>query len=174
MVVSLITVLYLSFGCQNQTDKKEFESLKTAQETQDQNKEIARDVILSTNNNDFVRLNELLSDSLSFNAPGLEEPWNKTDVFNSIKNFYEAFPDWTQSITEIIAEGDKVVIKLTAKGTHKTIYRNIMPTDKSVTSESIQILTITSGKVTDWWGLEDNLGFVEQLGMELKPIEIKK
>ena len=35
-------------------------------------------------------------------------------------------------------------------------------------------MRIADGKVKEWWALEDNLGLMRQLGMELKPKENKK
>jgi len=35
-------------------------------------------------------------------------------------------------------------------------------------------MTIVDGQVKEWWGIEDNHGMMQQLGMELKPVENKK
>ena len=73
----------------------------------------------------------------------------------------------------MVAEGDKVVVKLTQFGTHKAMYKGIEPTNKYVTVPATHIMMIVNGKVKDWWALEDNLGLMTQLGMELKLIENK-
>ena len=74
----------------------------------------------------------------------------------------------------MIAEGEKVAVKLTQNGTHQAQYEGIAATGKKVTNPAIFIMTIVNGQVKDWWVIEDNLGFMKQLGMELKPIETKK
>lgn len=163
----LLIVLFCT-GCMNKADKKEFENFKSVKEIQNQNKEIARALFTAIDKNDFVKINELLSDDFSLSAPNVQQPWNKENLFEAIKTFYTAFPDWTHNLNDLIAEGDKVVVKLTCRGTQKTTYENFSPTGKPVTQDAIHILTIIDGKVKDFWALEDNLGFQVQLGMELK------
>ncbi len=74
----------------------------------------------------------------------------------------------------MVAEGDKVAVKLTQYGTHTAKYKGIEPTNKYVTVPATHIMMIVNGKVKEWWALEDNLGLMTQLGMELKPKENKK
>jgi predicted ester cyclase len=74
----------------------------------------------------------------------------------------------------MIAEGDKVAVKLKGQGTHKAQYEGIAATREKVTQSAMHLMTIVNGKVKEWWALEDNLGFNQQLGMELKPKESKK
>jgi predicted ester cyclase len=172
--ISLISLIFLTQGCQDQAKKNEFDNLKTTIETQNRNKEIARELFASIDKNDFDKLTELLSDDFSLSAPGLQQPWKKDELFQAIKTFYASFPDWTHMINELIAEGDKVVIKLACKGTQKAQYENISPTGKIVTQDAMNIIKIVNGKVKESWILEDNLGLMVQLGMELKPTDKKK
>ena len=173
VTITLISLFFLNQGCHNQTTKNELENLKTLKENQNHNKEIARMVFASIDKNDFVKLSEILSDDFALSSPGLTQSWKKDDLFNDIKSFYASFPDWTHNLNDIIAEGDQVVVKLTGKGTHKGEYQSIPPTGKIMTQSAIHILTFSNGKIKDWWAVEDNLGFMTQLGMELKPINKK-
>ena len=93
---------------------------------------------------------------------------NKDDVFQAIKTHYASFPDWTHNIEDMIAEGDKVVVNVMQIGTHKEQYQGISATGKKITNPAIHIMTIVDGQVKDWWGIEDNLGKMQQLGMELQ------
>ena len=166
----LMIVLFCT-GCQNKADKTEFANFKTEEKIQNQNKELALEVFKSIDNNDFEKLGTLFSDDFLLNAPGIQRPWKKTDIFQGVKSFYSSFPDWQHSVIEMIAEGNKVVVKLTCRGTFKSDYKNIPSTGKTVTQDAIHIMTFNNGKVTDWWALEDNLGFQVQLGLELKPTQ---
>jgi len=56
----------------------------------------------------------------------------------------------------------------TGIGTHKALYVGIESTDKRIGQGSMSIMTIVDGKVNEWWVIEDMLGFMQQLGMELK------
>jgi ketosteroid isomerase-like protein len=81
-------------------------------EIRDQNKDIVRDFFAAVDNQDFVKLHELLADDFMLYVPGVMHPMTKEDVFNEIKKYYAAFPDWTHSIEELVAEGDKVVVRV--------------------------------------------------------------
>ena len=65
-------------------------------------------------------------------------------------------------------------MKLIQYGTHRAQYKGIEPTGKYVSNLAIHVMRIADGKVKEWWALEDNLGLMRQLGMELKPKENKK
>jgi steroid delta-isomerase-like uncharacterized protein len=173
-LIFLIPLIFLSSGCRNQTEKNELNKYKTTADIQNRNKEIARQVFAAIDKNDFDKLNELLTDDFTLSAPGSPQPWKKDDLINGIKTFYASFPDWTHIINDMIAEGDKVVVKLTGQGTQKGIYENIQPTDKKLSQSAVHVITFVNGKVKEWWAVEDNLGFMMQLGMELKPTDKKK
>jgi predicted ester cyclase len=74
----------------------------------------------------------------------------------------------------MIAEGDKVAIKITQHVTQKAQFDAISPTDAKVTKGALHIVTIVNGKIKEWWAIEDDLGLMLQLGMELKPKGTKK
>ena len=137
-------------------------------EIKDQNKAIVREFFAAVDSQDFEKLNELLADDFVLKAPGLAQPWAKEDVFKNIMQYYTAFPDWTHSIEELIAEGDNVAVKLLQRGTHTAAYEGLKPSGKEVTKPGIHIITITDFKIREWLGIEEELGFMLQLGMELK------
>ena len=172
--ILMTTLVVIICGCQNQTSKVELDKFKSIAQVQNQNKEIVREFFSAIDGNKFDKLNELFSNDFGLKAPGIETPWKKEDVFQAIKTHYTAFPDWTHNIEDIIADGDKVAVKLTQNGTQQAEYKGIAATGKKMTNPALSIMTIVNGQVKDWWVIEDNLGFMKQLGMELKPIETKK
>jgi predicted ester cyclase len=167
-------LLISTTGCQNQADKAELEKFRATAGTQERNKRIARDLFAAIDSAKFDRLEALLSEDFALGAPGLPQPWKKADVFQAIKTHYASFPDWTHVIEVLVAEGDIVAVKVTGQGTQKAQYEGIAPTGKRVTQSAMHLLTIFNGKVKELWALEDNLGFMQQLGMELKPVKSKK
>jgi len=167
-------ILLAGTSCQDKQSTAELNEFKSREKLEEQNKEIVRDVISAIDDNNFDKLNELFSNDFGLKVPGLEIPMKKDDVFQAIKTHYASFPDWTHNIEDMIAEGDKVVVKIMQIGTHKELYEGISATGKKITNPAIHIMTIVDGQVKDWWGIEDNLGMMVQLGMELKPVENKK
>jgi len=76
-----------------------------------------------------------------------------------------AFPDLHLTVEDQIAEGDKVVSRLTWRGTHQGEFMGILPTGKQVTITSIEIVRLADGKVVEHWNVVDNLGTLQQLGV---------
>jgi steroid delta-isomerase-like uncharacterized protein len=74
-----------------------------------------------------------------------------------------AFPDWHSDMHELIAEGDCVVERFTASGTHRGEIMGLAPTNRTVTMPGINIFRLRDGKITERWGLVDLQGFFAQL-----------
>ncbi|HWU37535.1 MAG TPA: ester cyclase, partial [Candidatus Acidoferrum sp.] len=75
-----------------------------------------------------------------------------------------AFPDFHNTIEELIAEGDKVVARLTYRGTHRGHLFGIVPTGRQVVYSGIAIFRIAGGKIVDGWVIGDTLALMQQLG----------
>jgi len=166
--------LFVVIGCQNQADKTELDKFRATTQIQEQNKEIVREVFSAIDSGDLDKLGSLLSDDFALYSPGSPQPWRKEALYQARNTHFAAFPDWIHKIEILVAEGDKVAVKLTQYGTHTAIYKGIEPTNKYVTVPATQVMMIVNGKVKEWWASEDNLGLMTQLGMELKPKEKKK
>lgn len=76
-----------------------------------------------------------------------------------------AFPDYHEELEEMIAEGDKVVVRLTITGTQLGQWGPLGPTGKPVRFEEIVILRFVDGKVAEQRGIPDNLAALRQLGV---------
>ena len=79
--------------------------------------------------------------------------------------YRNAFPDVHFTVDEQIAEGDKVVTRWTGRGTHKGELLGIPATDKSSTVTGIAVDRIVSGKIAESWGIFDQFGMMQQLGV---------
>ena len=78
--------------------------------------------------------------------------------------YRSAFPDVRLIIEEQVAEGDKVVTRWIAYGTHQGEMMGIAPTGNQVRVEGITISHIQEGKIVQEWELFDTLGLMQQLG----------
>jgi predicted ester cyclase len=79
--------------------------------------------------------------------------------------FRTAFPDLHGTIEDQIAEGDKVVMRMTYRGTHQGELMGIPATGKPVTMTFISINRIAEGKIAEGWVNFDALGMMQQLGV---------
>ena len=75
-----------------------------------------------------------------------------------------AFPNLRITIDELVAEGDKVAVRLTACGDHQGAFQGLPPTGRRVAWEGISMLHIADGQVVERWFHADVLGLREQLG----------
>lgn len=85
-----------------------------------------------------------------------------------LKAFYaemwKAFPGAQFTIEDIIAEGDRVVVRLTARYVHKGEFMGVAPTGKAVEIQKIDIFRFAGGRCVEHWDVVDRLGLLQQLG----------
>lgn len=87
------------------------------------------------------------------------------DISASYQVVMQAFPDLQWQIDDIIAEGDKVVTRLTGYATHQGSFMGVPPTGKRVKCKSVDISRIADGKIVEHWGMLDELYLMEQLDL---------
>jgi steroid delta-isomerase-like uncharacterized protein len=77
-----------------------------------------------------------------------------------------AFPDMSTTVEDVIAEGEKVVTRVTIRGTHQgEVEEYGPPTGKQVELEGITIHRFEDGKIVEEWNSYDNLSILQQLGL---------
>ena len=132
------------------------------------NKRLVRRLYEETDKQNFAAMDEFFSVDLIDHdpppipnlKPGLE------GIKQAFKVFATAFPDGTHAIHDLIAEGDRVVVRVSGIGTHKGEFKGIPPTGKPVEMTGIVIYRIERGKIVERWAQHNFLGFVmQQLGV---------
>ncbi len=76
-----------------------------------------------------------------------------------------AFPDIKIAVEDIIAEGDKVVMRYFFTATHKGEFKGVAPTGKSIKVTGILIFKIANSRIIESWAQSDALGRMQQLGI---------
>ncbi len=105
---------------------------------------------------------------VTHNPPG--PPLRGTEAFKQFVLMYRrAFPDMQLTIEDQIAEGDKVVTRWTARGTHQGELMGIPPTGKQATVTGITVGRVVNGKFVESWSNFDALGLMQQLGVVPAP-----
>ncbi len=117
------------------------------------------------NKGNLAVLEELTSpDFVDHNSPpGV--PAGLEGVKQTFAMFRAAFPDFHMTVEDMIAEGDRVVSRVTIRGTHKGDFMGIVATGKQVTVQVIDIIRIAGGKAVERWGQLDEMGMMQQLGV---------
>jgi hypothetical protein len=97
---------------------------------------------------------------------------NNLEEYKQVYNaFLSALHDTQLTIEELIAEGDKVMTRVTMNAVHKGELEGIPPTGNSLTVSVFTVFRLVDGKIAEEWEILDELGMMMQLGMELKPKE---
>jgi len=142
--------------------------METIMNTTQQNKEVVRKVFEQClNKRNLDQLKEFISDD--YNGPlgkkgaaGFQEP-----ALPLIK----AFPDIQWNITELVGDGDKVVLSWKWQGTQTAAYyANVASTGKTITNDGVAIVTLKNGKVISNQVLTDRLGFLQ--AMNILPADV--
>jgi steroid delta-isomerase-like uncharacterized protein len=81
-----------------------------------------------------------------------------------VASLRQAFPDLHMTIQDQVAEGDKVVTRWTARGTHSGEFHGIPPTGKKGSLTGINIDRVVDSKAVECWTSTDDLGLLQQLG----------
>ncbi|MFQ5901607.1 MAG: ester cyclase [Thermodesulfobacteriota bacterium] len=124
------------------------------------------------NKGNLAVVDELIAtDCVDHNPLAPELPAGLEGVKQGFTMFRTAFPDVRVTVEDMIAEGDKVVSRLTLRGTHKGEFMGIAPAGKQVTVASIDIVRIAGGKMVEHWDVIDELSMMQQLGVVPPPGE---
>ena len=74
-----------------------------------------------------------------------------------------SFPDWQEQVDDVVAEGDKVVIRFTSTGTQRGEFQGLAPSGRKVRIQEMAIFRLWHGKIVEQWGMPDVHGLLEQL-----------
>ena len=138
--------------------------------TTEENKASARRFIEEViNRGNFAVLDELSgANFVDHTAPPGVPPTNEgTKGFFSM--FRAAFPDLHATIEDQVAEGDRVVQRVTTHGTMRGDFQGMPASGKEATWSGIHITRFADGKAIEHWGVIDTLGMLAQLGFAQAP-----
>lgn len=96
--------------------------------------------------------------------PGGEELQGREAAKAFITGMRAAFPDLTLTVEDQLAEGDTVVTRWTARGTHRGELMGIQPTGSQVDVAGITIQRFRDGMIVEGWTSFDRLGMLQQIG----------
>ncbi len=177
VLLPLALILCFMFGCQDKAAMAELEKFKAQVAVEEQNKQIVNRFIEEMNkgnpeNNEVLK--GLHSPDLAHYIPSNSpKPMSLDEAIEPLKPVFEAFPDAVWSIEDLIAADDKVIVRFVLRGTHEGEFMGIPPTGNKVEVGGINIMRIENGKIVEDWEDFDALGWLQQLGLELKPKEEK-
>ena len=129
--------------------------------TVEKNKEVVRKLYEESLN---LRNMELLGDLISNDYTGIQGEKGAAAFQKPVASVIAALPDVQWKLMELMAEGDKVVVRWETQGTHSGPFLNFTATGKKIINEGIAIYTLKDRKVVNVQVLTDRLGFLQALG----------
>ena len=97
-------------------------------------------------------------------SPGLAP--TRDGVMNFFRMYVAAFPDLRMTPEDVLASGDKVVVRVRATGTHEGEFMGVPATGKSIDVQAIDIVRFgDDGLAHEHWGVFDAMTMMQQLGV---------
>ena len=132
---------------------------------QEQNKQVVHQFFELLGRHDTERMEQLLVSSTQYSFQPSEAPpmdWNGHKQL--LAAITRAFPDLHHNIKDMVAEGDKVAVRLNVTGTHKGEFQGISPSGRKLSLDEMAFLTIIDGRNTEGWITSDTMSFMQQIG----------
>jgi C-1 hydroxylase len=126
----------------------------------EENKAIVRRMIEAYNKHDLDWFDEFIAPDY-FDHTNQLGPEGVKQLFSM---GFKGFPDWHEAIEDIIAEGDKVWVRLTYTGTQTGEYLGLAPTGNKITAPAVAIYRIANGRLVEGWFITDGLDLLKQIG----------
>jgi predicted ester cyclase len=92
-----------------------------------------------------------------------QPPQSLDDLASLERAFATAFSHISYTVEDLLAVGDKVVLRVTTRATHTGEFHGVAPTHRQVSMTGIVIYRITAGRISESWGELDLLGLFRQL-----------
>ena len=125
------------------------------------------------NMGNFDAFEELFADAFIDHTP---QPWTTPDK-SGVRNLYTcvraALPDFHAEIHWQLADGDRVTTYKTYYGTHEGQFLGVAPTHRRIYFETVEVMRVHNGKITDHWGVVNLLSLVQQIGGWVPAVEMQ-
>jgi steroid delta-isomerase-like uncharacterized protein len=159
-------------GCQDKAAIAELEEFRAQAALEEQNVELVRKAFEAFGKGDMEAYGELVAPDYVYYGPS--STYSLEELKESAKVWWASFPDMSFSMEDIFAVEDKVVTMLMQRGTHTGDFYGIPATGNKFEFGGIVITRIENGKIVEEWDESDMLGFMQQLGMELRPAAVEE
>ncbi|HEX3909484.1 MAG TPA: ester cyclase [Solirubrobacteraceae bacterium] len=115
----------------------------------EENKALVRKLYIeSINGKDKAILDQIMSADVQSDT-AFPDPGGLAGYKQVFDEVIGAFPDYEIRIEEEIAEGDQVVTRYTARGTHEGDFLGMAPTGRRIELKGIDINRVSEGKIVE-------------------------
>ncbi len=134
--------------------------------TTEENKTVVRDFIDSLfTKGDLGAADDYLAEDFVNHDPPVGVSADREGMRAAGAMFRAAFPDWHSEVHLLVGEGDIVVERFTAAGTHRGELFGVPPSGQVISLPGVNIFRVSDGRIVERWGRLDELGLFRQLGL---------
>lgn len=129
-----------------------------------QNRDTAERVFSEVlNDHDLERIPDYYAEDCRFYGMTGPEAIDADEYASFLSMYFEAFPDLSFEIDEVVTGDNSAAVRWTARGTHEGSLMDIPATGQAVTVTGMTFLHIDDGKVVETYSNQDMLGLLQQL-----------
>ncbi len=130
--------------------------------TLEKNKATVRKLMKAVNNQDLEALDGLVESDYVNQQMQIR---NIEEFKAVLREQFRGFPDVHRTIEDIVAEGDKVWLRVKITATHTGDYRGVAATGRNIVMPAVPAYRIVNGKLTEGWSVWNPLDLFKQLGV---------
>ena len=129
-----------------------------------ENKAVVRHMFDAVNASDLDRAHTLVADDVTVHTsiPGIEPGREGFRQFIGV--YLSAFPEQGVEVHEMVAEGDRVLVRHTHHVTHGGEFAGMPPSGKQAIVDGLELFRVNNGQIAEMWHHDDLLGLMQQLG----------
>jgi hypothetical protein len=169
-IVPLVLLFCFTIACQDKAAMAELEKFRAQTAIEKQNEALVSRVIEALNTRNAGIYQELYAPEYGWYFPSNNpKALTREEEAGFVKLLWAGFPDIHWDVPDLIAHGDRVIFRYVCKGTHTGEYQGLLPTGNKFEIGGAWLGRIVNGKIVEAREDGDVLGWMQQLGMELKP-----
>lgn len=132
-------------------------------------KDLVRRYVACSNNRDIEGMNALRAPGFVAHVPsqgsiGASTPINAEALNRDLLMISAAFPDLRNEIQELVAEGDRVVVRGELSGTFKSALGDVLPTGLRIAWDTVHLYRVEHDLLAEAWFVTDTLSLLRQAG----------
>jgi steroid delta-isomerase-like uncharacterized protein len=128
--------------------------------------DVVRAYFAALNGRDHERAAAAFSDDCEFVSVASGVRFTGTEsMLHGLREFAEAFPDWTVEVANVVASGPYVAAEWTTTGTHEGMFRGESPTGIRFRRDGCSVAEVEDGRIVRYRDYYDRATLLEQLGL---------
>ena len=172
--VPLVLLLCFACACQDKAAMAKLNRFEAQAKVEEQNLAFVNRLFDELNKKNADIHQELYAPEYRWYFPSANpKGLTREEESGFVKSLWAAFPDCHWDVEDIVVHGDRVVVRFIFRGTHTGEFQGILPTGNKTEAGGIWMGRVQDGKIIECREDDDVLGWMQQMGMELKPIETK-